>query len=290
MERKIRLRIDGSFLKSDAVFAGVTGEGNVTTLDIELDESWSGLSKSITYYNAHGENPVQMILTADKMTDNAGRRYAMDIPPEPLECEGIMSFVIEGWEQGKRQRSIAGELEVRYAPASGGVASADPTPSQTEQLQGQIEGMLGAFVSCRDETKLSAQNAKQSEVQAGLSAQAAADSANEVAQNTSKSAIAAEAAATAAFEAQVQASKAEESATEAYTAADNAIKTAGNSAKLAESWAVGGTGTRTGENSDNSKYYAERAAQDKTAAEISASGAALSKAAGWVYSTPPHYF
>ena len=286
MERKIRLRIDGSYLNSDAVFAGVTGEGNVTTLDIELDESWSGLSKTITYYNAHNENPVQMILTADKMTDNAGRRYAMPIPPEPLEHEGMMSFVIEGWEQGKRQRSIAGELEVRYAPASIGGASTDPTPSQVEQLQGQIEGMLGAFVSYRDETKLSAQNAKQSEVQAGLSAQAAADSANEVAQNTSKSAIAAEAAEAAVFEAWTQASKSEESATEAYTAADNAIK----AAKLAESWAVGGTGTRTGENSDNSKYYAKRAAQGKTAAEISASGAALSKAAGWVYSTPPHYF
>ena len=37
-------------------------------------------------------------------------------------------------------------------------------------------------------------------------------------------------------------------------------------AKLAESWAVGGTGTRDGENIDNAKFYAERAAMgaDKT--------------------------
>ena len=42
----------------------------------------------------------------------------------------------------------------------------------------------------------------------------------------------------------------------AQTAATNA----GNSATLAESYAVGGTGTRTGEDTDNAKYYCEQAA------------------------------
>ena len=35
---------------------------------------------------------------------------------------------------------------------------------------------------------------------------------------------------------------------------------AGGSATLAESWAVGGTGTRPGEDQDNAKHYAELAA------------------------------
>ena len=42
----------------------------------------------------------------------------------------------------------------------------------------------------------------------------------------------------------------------AQTAATNA----GNSATLSESYAVGGTGTRTGEDTDNAKYYANEAA------------------------------
>lgn len=45
------------------------------------------------------------------------------------------------------------------------------------------------------------------------------------------------------------------SAEEAAGSADNAA----DSATLSESWAVGGTGTRDGEDYDNSKYYAERA-------------------------------
>ncbi len=43
-------------------------------------------------------------------------------------------------------------------------------------------------------------------------------------------------------------------------AAKNSADSANNSAKLSESWAVGGTGTRVGEDTDNSKYYSKQAA------------------------------
>ena len=48
--------------------------------------------------------------------------------------------------------------------------------------------------------------------------------------------------------------------TAASNAADSATQ-AGASATLSESWAVGGTGTRPGEDTDNAKYYAEQAQQ-----------------------------
>lgn len=48
------------------------------------------------------------------------------------------------------------------------------------------------------------------------------------------------------------------------------------SASEAKSWAIGGTGTRPGEDTDNAKYYAEQARASKTAAEASAGAAAAS--------------
>lgn len=48
------------------------------------------------------------------------------------------------------------------------------------------------------------------------------------------------------------------------------------SASEAKSWAIGGTGTRPGEDTDNAKYYAEQAGASKTAAEASAGAAAAS--------------
>ena len=66
--------------------------------------------------------------------------------------------------------------------------------------------------------------------------------------------------------------------------ADADAKSAGNAAVRAESWAAGGTGTRTGEDADNAEYYAGKAktsataaAADRAAAET-ASQTAVSKA------------
>lgn len=48
---------------------------------------------------------------------------------------------------------------------------------------------------------------------------------------------------------------------------ETATEEAKESATLAESWAVGGTNTRQGEDSDNAKYYAEQAANSVESAE-----------------------
>lgn len=45
-------------------------------------------------------------------------------------------------------------------------------------------------------------------------------------------------------------------------------------ATLSESWAIGGTGSRAGEDEDNSKYYSERSAEEAAAAKNSAENAA----------------
>lgn len=67
-------------------------------------------------------------------------------------------------------------------------------------------------------------------------------------------------------------SNAKTSETNAKTSETNASA----SASKAQSYAVGGTGTRTGENSDNAKYYAEQASNSASSAESSASSATSS--------------
>ena len=61
--------------------------------------------------------------------------------------------------------------------------------------------------------------------------------------------------------------------------AEAAQEAAQTSATLAESYATGGTDTRTGEDTDNAKYYKEQAAAAASAAAGSESAAAASKAA-----------
>ena len=72
--------------------------------------------------------------------------------------------------------------------------------------------------------------------------------------------------------AQTSATNASNSATNASTSATNASE----SATLAESYAKGGTNTRTGEDTDNAKYYKEQADVDATNASASATSAQTS--------------
>lgn len=57
-----------------------------------------------------------------------------------------------------------------------------------------------------------------------------------------------------------------EEAQSAEQASDKSADNSAESAKLAESYAKGGTSTRTGEDTDNAKYYKEQAAQSATTA------------------------
>lgn len=117
--------------------------------------------------------------------------------------------------------------------------------------------------------KTSETNAKASETEAALSAEAAgnhaydasasASTATKMASDASAYASNAKASAnTANTHATTASTKASEAATSANTASVKA-NSASASASLAESYAVGGTGTRENEDVDNAKYYKEQA-------------------------------
>lgn len=97
---------------------------------------------------------------------------------------------------------------------------------------------------------------------AGSSAASAGGSAAQAAASASAAELAREQAATSAGSAAVSASAAEQSENGAYLseqAAAGSQTAAAGSAALSQSWAVGGTGTREGEDTNNAKYYAEHA-------------------------------
>jgi len=63
------------------------------------------------------------------------------------------------------------------------------------------------------------------------------------------------------------------------TASANSATNSANNATLSESWAIGGTNTRTGEDTNNSMYYAQQSASSASAAAISATNAHNSQVA-----------
>ena len=143
MDRIVEIKVCGNHITKDNKYAGVKGEANVTKLRISFDIGWEPFTKKITFWNAHGENPVAIILLPDHVENPTdGRTYIVPIPAEPLMESGMLTFVIEGSLGNKVQRSISDRLEVKDAPvAKDASAPVEPTPDELEQMRQGIEAM-----------------------------------------------------------------------------------------------------------------------------------------------------
>lgn len=146
----------------------------------------------------------------------------------------------------------------------------------------QAAASASAAKTSETNAKTSETNAKNSQTAAANSATASANSASASAtsaskaatseSNASKSATAAANSATASASSATKAATSESNASKSATAAKTSETNASNSAELSESWAVGGTGSRSGEDSNNSKYYAEQAKKSADQAASTVTG------------------
>lgn len=182
MDRIIEVQVRGNYLSKDNKVAGVQHEGNVTFLRISFDEKWNTYAKTVTWWDALGQNPVKITLTTALLEDAAKSTlvYLCPIPPEPMAEAGYCTFVIDGYTDGKRQRSLKDKLEVKYAPFDENSGEpTDPTPTQAEQLQAGIdainETIHNAAVSA-EEAATSATNAANSATTASVAANNALNS------------------------------------------------------------------------------------------------------------------
>lgn len=186
MQRIIEVKVKSDYLTKDSDQAGNQYEANVTILRLTFDESWDGFAKKVVFWNARGEGPVQRILTTDMLEDitQNPRIYLCPIPGEPMAVAGKCEFVVEGYVDGKRQRTVGDKLKVRQSPYSlTETEPADPTPSQAEQLQVEIEKVLHDI-----QRAVEAANAAAEALSTALEAQNAAGAAMEAAAEATQAA------------------------------------------------------------------------------------------------------
>lgn len=278
MDRKIVVEVNGSYLRKDNKIAGVQGEGNSTYLNLIFDEGWSGLAKKITFWNAKGMNPVERTLTADHLTNMSTSLldYTVPIPPEPLEFDGEMEYVIDGYKDGVRVRSLADKMVVKYAPVANNAGTpTDPTPTQAEQLQEQIDTMLSDMQAERIKAETAAstsQSAAETSLEAKGSAESAAQTAITKAGEASDSADAAKISEENAKQSETNAKASEESAA---SNAQTATNKASEAVQASEEAISAKNAAATSE--ENAKTSETKAKQSETNAKSSEETAVAAK-------------
>lgn len=150
MERIIYVEVNGSHIQKDRKNAGVQGEANATKLHITMSEEWRPYSKRIIWLDAMGKNPVAVLLYNNVSDLAAGKDplvFDTPIPAEPMAVDGQCCFTIEGSLSGPPAAialSVTDHLCVLPNDTYGKIAGAvkDPTPSQAQQLQEEIDSII----------------------------------------------------------------------------------------------------------------------------------------------------
>lgn len=187
--RTFHMRVTGDSVELDGAVAGVQGSGNVDKLVVRFDPAWEGLAKTALWRDAHGEAAGEpKVFTAEMLVDPTQSRldYILLVPPEALRWAGQCALVIEGWKDGALGRTVTQEFQVVAAPpASQGTPV---TPTQAQQLQSEIEGLLGNVIqeteaakAYKEEAREYRDEAQQAAIHAAEDATWASDSAKEAA-------------------------------------------------------------------------------------------------------------
>lgn len=192
------------------------------------------------------------------------------------QWEQVASWVLNGGAEGidanakiateKAAAASASAATARNSATSAGEsanAAANSAASALTSAKAAASSATAAKAS-KDAAAGSATNASASATSAGKSASAASEKASDAASSASAAATSAQTAQSEASAASAAAEAASGSASQAQASAASAAKSAASVDginKTAQSWAVGGTGTREGEDTSNAKYWAEQAQQ-----------------------------
>ena len=146
MDRTIHVTVNGEFVRKDSKNAGVQGEANVTALHITMSDEWAEFSKRIIWRDALGEHPISVLLynrVEDLVAEKDPLEFDTKIPAEPLALPGWCSFTIEGFRESDPSAvSITVSDQLLVKPNDSYNAPAEPTPTQAQQLQVQIDQIV----------------------------------------------------------------------------------------------------------------------------------------------------
>lgn len=179
-----------------------------------------------------------------------------------LETGKVTAIVKEGSIQEKHLRpDYLADIKVEVAKAESAATAADASKTEAAASASTASTKAGEAATSASNAANSATIAETSKTAAGISEQNSANSATAAADSAATASAKAGEATESAENASGHANTATSKANEAAASADNAVASATSAdtyAKKSQSYAVGGTGTREGEDADNAKYYYEQ--------------------------------
>lgn len=140
MDRQVEISVKNGTATADSKFIGIVGDAFITKLRVTFDGGWDGYAKTLTMWDARGQNPVTVILGVNLLEDVLiGSVYVVPIPAEPLAYagDGIVAVfegakTVDGTTTVQRTGNLYFTVLEAYV-ADGADAPVDVTPERAER-------------------------------------------------------------------------------------------------------------------------------------------------------------
>lgn len=147
----VDIKITNSAVTGGGVSVGAAGSHHDMILRITFSSEWEGLSKKIIWQNSNGQNTVFTLLNNTFLETGKTNVYLVPIPAEPKEFAGKMLFGVKGFltetvdtETVEIKAVVSAKTEFIVLDSvsdEDAEASAEPSATVAEQLQGEIDNL-----------------------------------------------------------------------------------------------------------------------------------------------------
>lgn len=245
--------IKGVLTSGDTTTKAITtAAGHFRVLDSELPES-AGNAGTIT---ASDKEQLQAEIAGLEnlftTTKTAAETAAANAKVSETNAKASETAAASSASSAEASKTAAADSAVTAAGKATDASNSASKAASSQTAAKSSEDKAKASETAAESAKTAAEAAKAEAAESAESASASAQTAQSAASSAGAAASTASSAAAAAS------GSANDAAESAAAAAQSAASVAGIN-KTAESWAVGGTGTREGENTNNAKYWAQQA-------------------------------
>ena len=166
-QRVIACQVVGEYVTGDGVVIGAAGSHDEVIIELDFSkagETWDGTTKTVTFTDALGLNPTNVLLTAAMLVTGTTNVYLVPVPNLIKAISGQMGMTVAGVDvEGTTEvLRVATELSrFRILPNEMVTWEGDDDvpASAAEQLQAQIDAVLPKVVQLDDSVAAAAASA-----------------------------------------------------------------------------------------------------------------------------------
>lgn len=156
MARYIDLEVTEEYIKGSGAFVGAAQSHDDVVFKIKFGGMWNGTTKTVQFLDARHTLPAtEIVLTTSDLYNNTPGTYLVPIPYEAKRYAGKMAMTIKGVIVNSTTQTetsailaVSGEFVVKESNwDSQGQSAQDVTPTQAEQLQQELDSILGSITT-----------------------------------------------------------------------------------------------------------------------------------------------